>query len=154
LRVTNWDAVAASAPLDATAATVRDSSGDAWEAKIPAHVNRWIAPPPMTPVEKLVGPAVHVARELIGRRVGRFLVLGIWAEGNPKKNATWVVRCDCGYYEGRKAKALRGPHAEHLACTACSRLRALQRQAAKPSTSVTRAASARLLDDLSRGGCR
>jgi hypothetical protein len=44
-------------------------------------------------------------KSLAGRRVGRFVVIGISVDV-PKR---WVVRCDCGKYELRTAKYLKNP---------------------------------------------
>lgn len=57
--------------------------------------------------------------DLSGRRVGRFTVLGIARDFNRQ----WVVRCDCGRYSTRTAKAIKNPansvdrceHCRHLA---------------------------------------
>ena len=38
---------------------------------------------------------------VIGARRGRMVVFGFSAEQNPRKNAKWVVRCDCGNFERR-----------------------------------------------------
>lgn len=150
----DFDRIASSAPLNRDASVVRDGSGDLWEAKIPETVNRWIAPPPIKSLASLGEIGQAMARELIGRRCGRLTVLGIWAETNPKKNSVWVVRCDCGYYEGRKAKALRGAFAHQLACTACDALESLRKRAAQPNTAANRAASAKMLDKLAKGSAR
>ncbi len=61
--------------------------------------------------------------ELSGRRVGRLAVIGL-ASAIP---ARWVLRCDCGRYTTRTAKAIKNPkntndrceHCRHLAFLKC-----------------------------------
>lgn len=154
MRTTNFDALAAAAPLDRQASVIRDGSGDLWEANVPATVNRWLAPPALKPVETfLAGASADLAKELIGKRFGRLTVLGVWADGNPKKNATWVCRCDCGYYEGRKVRGLQGGGEDQMACHACVRLIWMQRSASK-NTKATRKASAAMLDQMAAAARR
>lgn len=153
VRTTNFDAVAASAPLNRQASTVRDGSGDMWEAGVPNGMPRWIGPPPLKSGASQTAPAQVVMARLVGKRFGRLTVLGIWAGGNAKKKAVWVCRCDCGYYEGRKARFLEQGHpdGEEQRCSACDALAKLQRSAAKPSTKKARVRAAAMLDRLAEG---
>ena len=57
---------------------------------------------------------------LTGSKVGKLTVLGMADFPGRKHHAAWVVRCVCGYYETRKAKALRDTaYAERAACSEC-----------------------------------
>lgn len=112
-------------------------------------MNRWHAPPEMKPVRSLTPPGQAVAAELIGRRVGRMVVLGIWNGGSRKQEAVWVCRCDCGYYEGRKAKAIRNTaFANSFMCSACMAVERIREQSAKPSTRFSRERAAKTLDAI------
>lgn len=149
MRTTNFDALATAAPLDRQASIVRDGSGDQWEARIPDFHLRWIAPPALRPVVGLEPNAKLLAAELIGRHIGRLTVLGILLEPARKAHARWVVRCDCGYYEARKAKTLtQGDHARMM-CMACDKVDQLRQMGSRPNTGSARAASEQLLDKLS-----
>ncbi len=107
--------ILASVPVNATAARVIGSSG----AEIPfvAEASRgdtrhFLVPPPIVPTEELrTRQARETAQKLIGQRFGRFTVLGYAADQpeNNKRKARWVVRCDCGSYEYRTAKAISNP---------------------------------------------
>jgi hypothetical protein len=46
---------------------------------------------------------------LTGKTFGLLTVIGLFIKQNPKKNATWLVLCKCGYYTTRKAKGLKTP---------------------------------------------
>jgi len=72
-----------------------------------------------TPIERRASGFI----ELSGRRVGRLAVIGL-ASAIP---ARWVLRCDCGRYTTRTAKAIKNPkntndrceHCRHLAFLKC-----------------------------------
>lgn len=53
--------------------------------------------------------------KLIGMRFGRLTVIGLHAT----LRGAWVVRCDCGDYETRKAKAIRNTKNSEDRCTLC-----------------------------------
>lgn len=56
--------------------------------------------------------------DLSGRRVGRFTVLGMASQ----INAMWVLRCDCGRYTTRTAKAIKNPQNTNDRCEHCRHL--------------------------------
>lgn len=58
------------------------------------------------------------ADDLTGRTVGRLTVIGYAAEHSGK----WVVRCVCGLYELRSAKAVKNPANDRDACADCRTL--------------------------------
>jgi hypothetical protein len=147
LRTTNFDALAASVPLNRDASVVRDGSGEMFDKPIAGvRVERWLAPPPMKPPAVLAVTGDSSAN-LVGRRVGRVVVLGIWAEGNQNKKATWVCRCDCGYYEGLKRKTL-GFLGENAACSHCQETDRLRAMASAPSTRSSRNKAAKRLNRM------
>lgn len=143
MRTTNFDAIAAASPLNREASVVRDGSGDTWEPSPPPSLHRWIAPPKLKAPHQIRPEGREVLKKQLGRRYGRFVVLGIWADG-PTKKATWVCRCDCGAYEGRKLGRLMS--GEVTMCWTCERVERLR--ATDTSSREYREASERLLDRL------
>ena len=96
---TNWDALAASAPLDRKAATVAgrgDAAGD-------GETERMLAPPPMRefPADQ---PQMT---DWTGVRAGRLMVLGLADTPGTAAGAGWACRCDCGDFHIARAKTLR-----------------------------------------------
>ncbi|HEY4356004.1 MAG TPA: hypothetical protein VGN16_09675 [Acidobacteriaceae bacterium] len=58
--------------------------------------------------------------DLTGLKVGRLTVIGMSFISAHGKGASWVVRCLCGWYEVRKAKALRDPaYSKKAMCSEC-----------------------------------
>lgn len=151
MRTTNFDALATAAPLDRQASIVRDGSGDHWEAKIPEYHLRWIAPPALRTIRSLEANAQKLAAEIVGKRHGRLVVLGILLEEGRNKKARWVVRCDCGYYEARLAKTIRSGDPDRMMCCACDKADQLRQRSSKPSTGERRRAEEAMLDQLSGG---
>ena len=64
--------------------------------------------------------------DLRARKVGRFLVLGL-ADSQKLgiKKGRWVVRCSCGRYGIRTAKAIRNPKNVDDCCLICRHTRYL-----------------------------
>lgn len=62
-------------------------------------------------------------RDLIGHRQGRLVVIGL-SRHVPKR---WVVRCDCGIYTLRTAKAMRNPCNTDDRCERCRLLSYLRK---------------------------
>lgn len=61
--------------------------------------------------------------DLSGQRFGKLVVKGLRpASAAPKGKSAWVVRCDCGAYEHRKAKTLRSGQNIGQMCTHCEHL--------------------------------
>ena len=131
-KTTNWDAVAASAPLDVTAARVMGAVGEpsAFRKKVIGETyRRDFAPPKVKPREVIRGV------NLTGLVVGRLTVIGLadLPERNKKRNAAWVVRCVCGAYEMRTARALRNPeYVPTASCSHCNYLRKLKAGKTRP----------------------
>lgn len=106
------DRVITSVPQDATAARVT-AKGTHYTPKIDygCYEHRDIRPPMVAPEMMRRPEAAAFARSIIGKRIGRLTVLGMAAEQTGKaargKAKRWVVRCDCGGYEFRKAKSIR-----------------------------------------------
>lgn len=119
-----FERIATSVPLSAEAARVT-SKGTAYvpDLRAPTHILHSAMPLPMLPP-----PRCENARHIVGRRVGRLTVIGYSASQNPKKNASWVVRCACGNYETRKSKAIFNPANTKDRCTACRHLESSKRR--------------------------
>ena len=147
MRTTDFDAVAASAPLDRQASVIRDGSGDLWEAKInEAGQAHWDAPPLPLSAKPANQP------ELTGHRFGRFVVMR-WHGATSKKNPepAWLVRCSCGDYELRRTKTILRAGDLDDCCMKCKVVRTLQGRARKPNTAKTRKIAAAMLDGLAEG---
>lgn len=120
IRTTALDAVIASVPLNSTAGSVT-ARGTHWDPKLKESNQLHQDHPPEMKRPRPGGP------DFTGIRFGRFRVLGLLSISNPKKPAAWVVRCACGMYETRKAKAIRNPKNVDDCCRACRRLQQLKR---------------------------
>jgi hypothetical protein len=121
IRTTRLDAVIASVPLNSTAAKVM-GRGTHWEPKLgdAPHMYHADHPPQMK------APKGNEL-DLRGQRFGRFLVVGLSTFSNQNKAAAWVVRCSCGKFECRKAKAIRNPANVDDCCRACRQLNYIKR---------------------------
>lgn len=109
-------------PVNRTAKRVL-GGGFTYESSKKITQAHWSTPP------KMCRPPLNTP-QLIGVEFGRFTVIGWFAEG--KKS--WVVRCVCGNYETRKAKAIRNPNNTTDACQVCRHVMHLQhRQERKKS---------------------
>jgi hypothetical protein len=62
-------------------------------------------------------------RSLIGLRFGRMTVVGLSYRPN-----RWAVRCDCGTYTLRTARAIRNPNNDFDCCEECRHLLFLKRR--------------------------
>jgi len=72
---------------------------------------------------KIVRPWTGYAPDITGQRFGRLVVKGLSTVQNPKKKATWVVRCDCGAWEHRKYRTLAKPAGDAgIMCSHCEYL--------------------------------
>jgi hypothetical protein len=121
VRTTNFDALAASAPLDRQASTVRDGSGDLWTPNVKVACAHWDAPPP---AEK---PLPSGQEDRAGQRFGRFTVVR-YHTSSKATGSKWLVRCACGEYEIRSSKAVKNPANTDDCCTLCRHLVYLQRR--------------------------
>lgn len=63
------------------------------------------------------------AEALTGKRFGRFTVIGLAKDTNSR----WVVRCDCGTYTLRTAKAVKNKENTQDRCEHCRHLAHLKR---------------------------
>ncbi len=65
--------------------------------------------------------------DITGRRKGSLTVIGMFLRQNRNDNAAWVVRCYCGYYETRKARAIKNPYNYDDCCHGCQYVKRMNR---------------------------
>lgn len=141
MRTMNFDAIAAAAPLDRQASTVRDGSGDLWAPPEEEGRLHWKAPPVPT------AERPENAEDLTGLPFGRGMKV-IAYFGSIKGNARWIVRCACGDYELRRAKAIKNATPDHC-CHDCNYLQHMLVIArSRPNTKAARADDSTRLDQL------
>lgn len=100
-----------SSPIDRTTARAM-SGGESYETPESAFADYVHSDTPLP-----IAPVPSNAANIVGRRFGTMIVVGYAATQNPNKNATWVVRCNCGAFEHRKARATNNPHDCCRVCT-------------------------------------
>lgn len=115
----HWDAIFASAPLNATAGRVT-SKGYAYTPDKVITSPEWDAPPPLKPIQRKhrMNPSFT---DFTGMRFGRLVVLGMGADSHDpgeSRGALWICRCACGRYVGRRGKALKSPKPD-ASCQLC-----------------------------------
>ncbi len=102
------------APVARTAAMVFSKGVAAPDVKITCE--HWEVCPPLKP-KKLTSFQL-TSDDLTNCRRGRFVVMGMARD----HKARWVVRCDCGDFELRTAKALRNPRNSDDKCVKCCKI--------------------------------
>lgn len=144
IRTTNFDAIAASAPLDRQASVVRDGSGDQWENQhMSTQAQHWKAPP--LPTHR----RPHNTPDYTGAKIGRMTIVsfhGYSGKSNPV--AVWLARCACGDYEVRRADTIKRNANPDACCMPCQRAAAI---CSRDTTSKSyRRKAGALLDRLAR----
>lgn len=90
--------------------------------------------------------------DVIGKRFGKFMVLGLplLKTSGMADGASWVCRCDCGAYETRKKKSLHKSGPFNLQCHACQEheRRRAKDLSSKAPTKARLAEEAASLDEL------
>lgn len=149
MRTTNFDVIAASAPLNREASVARDGSGETWGFEVHEQISHWKAPP--LPTHR----RPHGMSDLSGRSFGLLKVLRFhgYREGK-NAPALWLVRCSCGDYETRRhAKLVKGGDPNDR-CVVCKKAEALRKRASRTPTKKDlrrqRAAFARIVGEESR----
>lgn len=120
MRTVDFSRIAASAPLNRTAASVTSESRDCYVSKAKMGSAHFGEPPRMREPTSLEKINVQWT-DLRGRKFGHFTVLGIFVPRQPGKLAVqlWVVRCVCGDYETRRSKAILNPENNRDRCGHC-----------------------------------
>lgn len=116
---TIWERLATSTPINRMA--VRGISADVYGVsdqgrKLPYDFVRSHEPLPVRPYPD----SALKSDDLTGQRVNRLTVVGMHVDPGGKNAARWVVKCLCGWYETRTAKALRDPiYFKRAMCSDC-----------------------------------
>ena len=100
-----WDAVLASAPLNATAGRVTAKG----EEFVPQEMNTghcWEDLPELREITAAIRQSEGFL-DLTGQSFGRLTVVGLLAENTLGKGSIWVCRCKCGRYSGNRGKTLK-----------------------------------------------
>ena len=104
IKTTDWDAVAASAPLNKEASVVRDGSGAAFVTKSERVRNDILE----NPLPVIIPP--HQFKDFTGRTFGRYRIVGFVdlkkANVGKTSQAKWLARCACGLYQTLKHTTL------------------------------------------------
>lgn len=122
--------------IDLTARLVT-SAGVHWDPQRKHGTDEhWKAPPILIPREQY--PSSNPTfTDLTNRRFGRFTVVGLLENATRKKKARWLVRCDCGDYEQRGAKAICNPRNIIDLCIECRHLKYIKEHKGRGSGVVT-----------------
>jgi hypothetical protein len=111
MRTTDYDKLAACAPLDQTAAVVTGQAGCVvlGDEASDDNTSLFLSTRNPLPLKKITSQmkAHHQFVDFTGRPYGQMTVLGLHRDAPPKKGARWVVRCPCGTYETRRTRILR-----------------------------------------------
>lgn len=148
MRTTNFDAIAASAPLNRQASVVRDGSGDLYDPALPDGTEHWKAPP----LPEAVMPPDTV--DLSGRKVGRCTVVRYHRPHPTQKSvgAQWLIRCVCGDYELMSGRAIKASKASNHVCRSCNAfVHALHQRQNERRGVRTAVADAARLDEIAKG---
>lgn len=121
-----FDKLLTSRPVDGAAARVI-GGGVHYEPQKEIVQRHWTAPPNLAPITPLMRENPQF-EDLAGRKVGRFTVIGYLGKLSKSKAALWLVRCACGDYESRNAKAIRNPENRGDRCDKCRHLSHLKRR--------------------------
>ena len=123
-----FDKLLTSRPVDSAAARVLGRGVHYVPQKNIAQ-RHWKSPPPVIPQSDW--PKTDSFHDLTGLSFGRFKVVGYLGKpGSKKQLALWLVRCACGDFESRSAKAVRNPENRGDRCGNCRHLAFLKRQEA------------------------
>lgn len=114
MKTTNFDFIAAAAPLNRTASIVRDGTGDTYDGRVPSWHAHWKAPP----LPEGVFNRQSGGQDLSGHEFGQGMRVIRYHRRHKKTGAQWLVRCACGDYELRSTKAIRAAKDTHV-CQSC-----------------------------------
>jgi len=104
-------------PMDRVAGVMFSKGIKAPEPKMGTMTHWEVCPPIHT--QRMVREIHRSSGEdLTGRRCGRMVVAGFSSE----IPARWIMRCDCGDYEPRTAKAIKNPNNVEEGCAKCRQL--------------------------------
>jgi hypothetical protein len=81
-------------------------------------MTHWETCPPLHTKSKVSEICKASGKDLTGMRLGRMTVVGLSSE----ISARWIMRCDCGDYEPRKAKSIKNPNNSNDCCVICRKI--------------------------------
>lgn len=103
IRTVDFDRIATSQPINATAAmATAEAVTEREEIKFPPGFLHWRERPLIRAFA--ANPQDNTHRDLAGTKFGRFTVIGLLADSGAGQ---WVCRCTCGDYEVRRSKAIK-----------------------------------------------
>lgn len=120
-RLMKLDDILVRGPINRIAGLVV-SGGEHYEPNTKGNGGDSEVPIAVVPVPKIIRKGAGYV-DLVGRRFGRFTVLGLSA----CSSRAWVVRCDCGRYSLRTSKAIKNPVNVGDMCEHCRHLVYLRR---------------------------
>ena len=123
--MSKFDDILTRRPVNRTAALVV-SAGVQYAPNTKGNGHDSENPIPTRPVSRYELSAESFV-DLTGWRIGRLTVVGI-ADLVGGKSMKWVVRCDCGRYSTRKAKAIKNEQNTQDRCDHCRHLAYLKRE--------------------------
>lgn len=146
MRTTDFDRLATLAPLNATAAIVRDGLGEHHDGPNLGERQHWKAPP--LPLE----PRPANLPDLTGQQFGRLTVIRFHGRSGVSKPVfMWLVRCACGDYEVRRHKKLLNNANPETCCGVCDHTLQLRARASKTPTARSRRNDDLRLDAIASG---
>lgn len=147
MRTMNFNALAASVPVNKSASMARTMKGERHDVPIPKGLAHFKAPPPPHGEWK----AGHRRPfNYSGRQYGRLTVVRY--HGASKSDLPiWLVRCTCGDYELRRQDSLDKSRDPDECCYVCRHTREVKRQGGAANTTAARAGSAAWLDQIAEG---
>ena len=118
--MSNFEKLLTSSPIDSSAASVISSGYKYKPAKKVLTSDSDLPIKFRQPIrQETQNPGFH---DLSGFKFGLFTVLGVHDRGHekaPKTGTNWVVRCICGRFSLRKAKAIKNTNNNTDCCEIC-----------------------------------
>ena len=108
MKTTDWQKLAVSEPNDALAAKVANAKGANYNPNIQYNKPHFANQPPLLPENALTAINQQFYKQLVGKTVGRFTVIGYAKDDQllSEDNQRWVVKCTCSHYEYRRTAEL------------------------------------------------
>jgi hypothetical protein len=114
------NSILSSNPIDKTAAKVI-GTGNHFEPKIKPHSHEYVHSDIPLPIKSPLAMSISQFKnnnqfvDLTGAKIGWLTVVG----ASPEYHGRWVVRCVCGAYEIRTAKAIKNKKNDEDRCIVC-----------------------------------
>ena len=133
-----WDALLASAPVNKQAAKVTSGS-EHYEPNFVTNAMFWDERPRLLNLNAIKATQPQFI-DLTGSKVGRMVVVGIFADDPPSKakkskGSLWVCRCVCGRYQGVRGSRIKSLRRDR--CDYCYHVEDLRNGVTFPQPSST-----------------